>query len=240
MNPRMPLRYLGWMARDAALRPGLAGLVFAALAAFIATRLPGPFTETSARDFLIRMVGQLGWLVVLIATTGMVSWDRASGYYRSLFSQPVNPGLYYLQRWLICGVAVAAFVPLTSLGMLSVAGSFPFSGPLLARLMLTYLLLGGLTFAFSTLLRADWMFAFLFSVLESVLWGLERNGAPLSAFSKLLVRVLPPFHTGLGGFGAMAYPTGAELTHALLYGTGLLAIALAVLTFRPMGSGGRA
>lgn len=239
MRIAMPLRYLGWMSRDVAVRPGLACLVVAALFAFIATRMP-EFGAASARDFLIRTVSQFDWVIVLIATAGLVSWDRASGYYRSLFSQPVSPGFYYLQRWLLGAVGVATFVPLMGLGLLLVTGSFPFSGPLLARLLLKYVLLGGLTFALSTLLRADWMIAFLISVLQSVLYGLQQNGAPLSTFSKLLLRVLPPFQTGSSSFGTMAYPSTPELTHALVYGAALLALALAVLALRPLGSGGRA
>jgi len=240
MTRGSPLRYLGWMARDVAVRPGLACLAIAGLFAFIATRMPAAFTPASAHDFLIRTVSQFDWVIVLIATAGLVSWDRASGYYRSLFSQPVSPGAYYLQRWLLGAVGVAAFVPLVGLGILLVTGSFPFSGPLLARLLLKYLLLGGLTLALSTVLRADWMIAFLISVLQSVLYSLDKNGAPLNAFSKLLIHALPPFQIGTSAFGAAGYPTGSELTHGLLYGAGLLVLALAALTLRPLGSGGRA
>lgn len=240
MTVRLPIRYLGWAVRDAAVRPGLACLAIAALFAFLLTRLPESNQPGFEQDFLVRTVGQMDWLVVLIATAGMVSWDRASGYYRSLFSQPVTPGLYYLQRWLLGGVAVAVFVPLVGLGIFVVSGTLPFSGPLLVRLLLKYLLLGGLTFALSTLLRADWMIALLLSILQGVLYTLERSDAPLSGFTRMLVHALPPFQAGSVGLGALAYPSGSELTHAVLYGAGLVAIALVVLAFRPLGSGGRA
>jgi len=241
MNLRLPFRYAGWMARDAAIRPGLACLVIAALFAFVATRVPTQFTEASVRDFLVRTVGQFDWLVVLIATAGMVSWDRASGFYRSLFSQPVNPGLYYLQRWLIGGVAVAAFVPLASLAMFAVSGHLTYSGPLLERLLLKYLLLGGLTFALSTAVRVDWLIAFLIQILQGVLYGLEKAGAPISGFTKALSHALPPLQfTSTGFMSPAGYPSSSDLTHVLLYGFGLLAIGFAVLTLRPMGSGGRA
>ena len=243
MNLRIPLRYAGWMARDAAIRPGLACLVIAALFAFIATRVPTRFTEATARDFLVRTVSQFDWLVVLIATAGMVSWDRASGYYRSLFSQPVNPGLYYLQRWVIAGVAVALFVPLTSLGIFSVSGYLTYSGPLMEKLLLKYLLLGGLTFTLSTVVRVDWLIAFLIQILQSVLYGLDQAGAPISGFTRALAHALPPFQftsTRTAFFSSVGYASTADLTHALLYGLGLLMLGFAVLTLRPMGSGGRA
>ena len=240
MNLRTPTRYLGWMLRDAVIRPGLTCLAISALFTFILTRLPGDITRPSAHEYLVRTVGQMAWLVVLVATAGLVSWDRASGYYRSLFSQPVNPGLYYLQRWLVGALAVAAMAPLTGLFILLASGFFPWSGPLLERLLLEYLLLGGLTFALSTVVRTDWLIAFLVSILQSVLYSLEQSGAPLSGFTRALTRGLPPFEIGSVGMGAVSYPTPGELTHALLYGAGLVAIALLVLRFRPLGSGGRA
>ena len=247
MSFRVPLRYAGWMARDAAVRPGLAVVAFAVLFAFFATRLPGPLSATFAKDFLTRTIGQTDWLIVLIATTGMVSWDRTSGYYRTLFSHPVDPGLYYLQRWVVAGLAAALVIPLVGLGLLVVSGSFPWSGSLLVRFLIKYLLLGGLTFALSTVVRADWAIAFTVSMLQSILYGLEKAGAPLSAFTKWLAHVLPPFHLGSTatmspaalGVPTSAYPTGAELLHALSYGVGILGVAMAVLRFRPLGSGGR-
>ena len=192
-------------------------------------------------------------MLVLIATAGIVSWDRTSGYYRSLFSQPVNPAIYYLQRWVLAGLAATLVIPLGALALMGVTGVFPWSGPLLVRFLIKYLLLGGLTFAFSTFIRGDWVFAFTISVTQSILYGLERFGAPLSGFTKTLGHLLPPFHVGSvnwpGGAGGRAgsvwqalqigYPSGSELTHAVLYGLGILLVALAVLSFRPLGSGGR-
>ena len=102
------------------------------------------------------------------------------------------------------------------------------------------MLLGGLTLLLSSVLRADWMIAFLVSVLQSVLYGLDKGGAPLSAFSKLLLNALPPFQIASSAAGPVGYPSGAELTHGVLYGAGLLVLALIVLTLRPLGSGGRA
>ena len=242
------LRYSGWMIRDAAVRPGSAAVVFAALFAFLATRLPGPLSAAAADTLLVRMLGQMDWLLVLIATTGMVSWDRTSGFYRSLFSHPVNPSLYYFERWVLAGLGAVLVIPLTALALFLVSGSFPWSGPLVVRFLIKYLLLGGLTFAFSTVLRADWVFAFTISLVQSILHGLERVGAPLSEFTRLLAHALPPLHIGSAeGLasrfvqgGRLAYPTSGELTHALLYGAGILCLALAVLRVRPLGSGGRA
>jgi hypothetical protein len=241
MNPRMPVRYLGFVARDAALGPGVACLAIAALFAFISTRLPNRPTPRSAEEFLAAVIAQFDWIVVLIATAGIVSADLSKGYYRALFSQPLNPGLYYLQRWLVGGVVVASFVPLVGLAIFVTSGVFPFAWPILLRLLLQYLLLGGLTFLLSTLLRADWLIAFLVSILETVLHGLETNGVALGALTRALARVLPPFHVAAQGIRvAPTYPSSADLTHAVLYGIGLVALAVTLLMYRPLGSGGRA
>jgi ABC-type transport system involved in multi-copper enzyme maturation permease subunit len=230
---------LGWMARDAAIRPGVPGLAFAALLAFFATRLPQELDAQRAGEFLLRTVSQFDWIVILIGTAGLVSWDRTSGFYRTLFSQPVRPAPYYLQRWLVTGAAAVAFVPLTGLALLVVSGSFPFSGPLLARFALMYLLLGGLTFALSTLLRSDWLVALLLMFLQSLLHTLVASGAELTGFTRAVERALPPFHLAKVTGTVATWPTSAELTHALLYGGGLVVLALVVVTYRPLGSGGR-
>lgn len=240
MSAAPVLRYFPWMVRDAAVRPGLAALILAGLSTFLATRMPVAMGPTTSGDLMIRFVGQFDWLVILIATTGLVAWDRTSGTYRTLFSYPVNPALYYFQRWIIVGLFAALLLPLAGLGFLAVSGSFPFSGPLLVRFLLKYLLLGGLTFGLSTVVRADWAIAFVLSVVQPLLHALERSGAALGAFTRGLVRVLPPFHVVSTGFGqGSGYPTGGELLHAILYGAGILILTLMVLRYRPLGSGGR-
>jgi hypothetical protein len=237
----LPVRYLGWALRDALVRPGLAALIMAGLATFLATRMPMRLTPATATELLIRFVGQFDWLVILIATSGLVAWDRSSGFYRTLFSYPVNPALYYFQRWILAGAVAALLLPLTALGFFLVSGTFPFSGPLLARFLIKYLLLGGVAFGFSTVVRADWAIAFVLSAVEAILHGLQSTGIGLSALTRFVAAILPPFHVGSFGFaGAPSYPAGSEVLHALLYGAGILLVTGLVLTYRPLGSGGRA
>ncbi len=234
------LRYLPWILRDAAVRPGLAALVLAGLATFLATRLP-PELSGNRVELMSRFVGQFDWLVILIATTGLVSWDRTSGFYRTLFSYPVNPAFYYLVRWVTAGLIAALIVPLVGLGLLAVTGTFPFSGPLLVRFFLKYLLLGGLTFGFSTVIRADWAAAFVLSVVQPILHTMETSGVALSSVTRAVARALPPFHvTGFSFSRSLGYPSTGDLVHVLLYGTGILILTMLVLRYRQLGSGGRA
>lgn len=240
MNRGVSIRYLGWSLKDAALRPGIAALIFAALATFLATRMPALINREGTEQVMTRFVSQFDWLVILIATSGMVAWDRTSGYYRTLFSYPVNPALYYLQRWILAGLAAALLVPFAGLGFMAVSGSFPNSGPLLVRFLVKYLLLGGVTFAFSSVVRADWAIAFVLSAVQSILHGLEVAGIALSGFTRVVAHLLPPFHVGsFSMMQAPGYPTGSDLLHALLYGSGILLVTMLVLRFRPLGSGGR-
>lgn len=233
----LPVRYLGWMARDVARGPGLFYLAIAALFSYLAGQSDAPRTAAAAGDALRNVVGQFSWMVVLVATAGMVASDVSKGFYRSMFAEPVTPAGYYLQRWLVGALAVGAFVPLVGAGIFAALGSFPFSPALLTRLMLLYLLLGGLVFLLSTVLRSDWLIALLLFVLQTALQAAQRGGVELGIITRNLARALPPFH--LGSI-TTTYPSSLELTHALLYGLGLVVTAMVVLTHRPMGSGGRA
>lgn len=237
-TPRLPLRYLGWMARDVALGPGLVYLIIGALFAYLSGQGDAPRTAEIANNVLVTVVGQFSWMVVLIATAGMVASDVGKGYYRSMFAEPVSPAGYYLQRWLVGGLAVALFIPLVGAGIFVTLGHFPFSGPLLTRLVLLYLMLGGLVFLLSTLLRSDWLIALLVFVLQSALQAALRGGANLGVITRGLAEGLPPFH--LASATARSYPAPAELAHAGAYGLALVVIAVLVLGHRPMGSGGRA
>jgi hypothetical protein len=226
------------MARDVVLGPGLVYLAIAALFSFLSSQGNGLATERSAGGMLQSIVGQLSWIVVLVATAGIVRGDVSKGFYRAIFVEPVSPAGYYLQRWLVGGLAVALFVPLVGLGLLVTTGFFPFSVPLLVRLLLLYLLLGGLVFLISTVLRSDWLLALLVFILETVLHQLQAGGARLGLVTRVLARGLPPFH--LGSATDPSFPNSVQLLHALLYGAAMVLAALAILSFRPMGRGGRA
>jgi hypothetical protein len=241
MKARMPVRYFAWMARDALLGPGVVILALVVLMTFVMTRMSvrAAGTTSDAHALLLQIVASFDWIVVLVATAGIVSEDLARGYYRALFSQPVIPALYYLQRWLVGGLVVALYVPLAGFGVLIAHGSFIFSGPLLVRLMLLYLLLGGLTFVISTLLRSDWLIALLVFVLQSALHSLGANGVEVGPMTRGIERALPPFHLGAIG-RTVEYPLPVDFAHALLYGAALVAIAVAIVVYRPLGSGGRA
>jgi len=241
------LRYSGWQLRDH-LRG--AGLVIAAGAALVALvlwrmRLANPSGFTDPALLLPVLMAQLGWPLVLVVTSGMVSTDRLDGYYRALFSAPVSPVAFYLQRYLLGGAVVATLPVALAVAILVATGAWAPPGGAVAVLLLLYLLLGGLVFFWSTVGRRDWAVALAVYALHGALTSAIAAGANLPRWLDLLYRVLPPFH--LVDFGGMAggavrppsLPAGTGWLHFVGWGIGLVAAGLLVLRLRPMGSGGR-
>jgi len=234
---RWPLRYAGWMARDVALGPGIPMLVVALLAALFVRSVAVETNLPAGQDAILFGVLDLtARVLVLLGTAGLVSGDFAAGYHRTLFAHPVSPPLYYLQRWLLGGAAASVAAALVAGGVAArLQAPFPWAEAL-GRAALLYLVLGGLVFLLSTIMRRDWMAAVLILIVQGLLGVLVGSGLATSSLARALLRVLPPFQlVRLRG----PLPAGGELTYALVYGLVLLAGALAVLRWRPLASGAR-
>jgi ABC-type transport system involved in multi-copper enzyme maturation permease subunit len=234
---RLPVRYAGWMGWDLVRGPGLLMAIVGALAALLINSLT-VVTSGSGGETAV-LLGILDFAVTifaLLATAGMVSTDFSMGYYRPLFARPVSPPLYYLQRWIMGGIlalVVTAGVGLAS--ALRLGTDLPI-GRVLVQAALCYLLLGGLVFLLSTVTRRDWLIAVLIIAAYASL-GLARSlGAAGSGAAAVLYVVLPPLR--LVDISDPV-PSGGDLLHVLLYGTGLVAAALGVIRFRPLARGAR-
>ena len=234
----MPLRYAGWMARDMVTGPGLIMLAVAGLVAFGMSRMPAGVFDLEAKRLLVRGVLHQSLLpLILVATGRIVSGDLSDGYYRSYFARPVSPPLFYLQRWLIGGAAIMLYLPVIALAVSIRTGSVALDPTYVGRAALLYLLVGGTVFLLSTVTRRDWAGAGLLYVLQSVLHMLHTQVKPLGGLGRVVHDLLPPFHVASL---TRPEPTTGELWHALLYGLALVLAAMAVLRWRPLGSGGRA
>jgi hypothetical protein len=186
----------------------------------------------------MNVVRQSSLILVLICTASIVSADRGLGYYRSIFSRPVSPLRYYLRRWLLGALLLATVVPAYTLAFSLAIGRFPIQWTLVAKIELFYLLLGGLIFLISTMLRSDWLLGLMVFMLHGALSAFRSSPSfHLSAFWEYVYQIFPPFH--LVDVGAPPL-SGSHLTHVVLYGAGLVLAALAVLRWRPLGAGGRA
>jgi hypothetical protein len=233
----LPARYAGWMVRDLVLGPGIIMAVMVALAVAMVRKLE--FVGTGGEASLAACLVVLDWtgvVLTLVATAGLVSQDFALGHQRTLFAKPVSPPLYYLERWLIGAAAVlAGAVPVAY--TIGARFDIPLLGaPLMARLGLLYLVLGGLVFLLSTLTRRDWLLALGVLGWQAAMAFARSLGGAHGPVATVIYAVLPPFH--LLRLDRPA-PEALDLVHAIGYGAALLLAALAVLQWRPLARGAR-
>jgi hypothetical protein len=226
------------MLSDLARGPGLAMLVVAALAAFVVTSFSVVTTDPGGeRSVFLWIVDAATTVFVLLATAGIVSADFTAGYHRNLFARPVSPALYYLQRWLLGGVAVAVGVVIVGLAVSARLHTPMIDPALLAQTGLEYLLLGGLVFVLSTFTRRDWLVALFVVVFHGSLSAGQAIGLASGPVGRLFYAALPPFH--LVG-PRHPIPDGAGLLQVGCYGLALVLGALAMLRWRALASGARA
>jgi hypothetical protein len=97
-------------------------------------------------------------------------------------------------------------------------------------------LVGGLVFFLSTLTRHDWLAAVLLMLAQSGIGGLRSLGLWSTRVWDVVYGALPPFH-----LVRLQDPLAqtSELWHAGLYGVGLVLAGVALLHWRPLGSGSR-
>lgn len=238
------LQYARWQLRDHLLGAGRVVALAAVLIGLLLwrIRLANPSVAEGGLAAMTGFLDSLGWPLVLLATTGIISTDRVEGYNRALFSAPVSPVAYYLQRWVLGGLVVATLPAALALALRAAFGSWVDPWPATAVLLLLYLLLGALVFCWSSFGRRDWAIGLSLYLGQGALTSAEAGGFALPAILYRINDLLPPFH--LIGFGSpqrpgVELPAGAEWLHFVGYAVALLLAGCAVLRFRPMGSGVR-
>lgn len=232
-------RYTPWLGRDVARGPGLLFLVVSVALAVIFWRVKQKTGEAPAVDVIqAQTMSRVMLIACLIAVGGMVSTDVQQGFYRAWFTKPMAPWWYYLQRWLLGGVAVL-LIPVVYGALLAVliGGGMGVDLDLMAGVALGYWLIGSAVFLASTLSRWDWLFVFLIATAQGGLAGLVTMGVELPTVVNALYRALPPFHLINPGAELLS---GRPLLHVVAYGLAMLVLALLILVQRPLGSGGRA
>lgn len=239
-----PLRYMPWFIRDAIVWPFRVFVATSVVIDLLVWRLatnthmggPGPAgTVLDMPHGLQVAIWSSGLTIAILMTVGgIVGTDLERGYYRSLFSKPMSPAWYYLQRFLV-GAAVILLTPLVlGVGLaLALRSNMGLTWHLIGQIGLSYLLVGSATFLVSRFSSKGWLFVFLASVLESVVSHVTMvPGVP--AWLKILHQALPPFELTQP---ALPVPTGGALWHVVAYGAGMLALALTLLRTRPLGNG---
>ncbi|MGH7584517.1 MAG: hypothetical protein ACREL5_14975, partial [Gemmatimonadales bacterium] len=244
-----PLRYLPWFVRDAVVWPLRMFVLGAVLVSVLVWRFkanmhlpgghPGPGNPFGSGITSIAQMMQVSvWalcltVAILMTVGGIVGTDLERGYYRSWFSKPMAPYWYYLQRWLVGAVVILVTPVVLGLGLAASLGQTGLSWSFMAQIALAYLVIASATMLVSIFTSRGWLVVFLLAILQGVLSQVARSGL----IPMWLVRIhqaLPPFH--LVGMRA-PLPHGGDLWHVVLYGVAMLVAALALLRFRPLGSG---
>ncbi len=238
---RSPLRYAPWLARDVAMGPGVLFLVVIAVVCAVFWRLSQGAQNMfpiTAELIQVNMLNSVIIIAVLIAVGGIVSGDAHNGYYRAFFSKPMPVWWYYLQRWILGGIAVMLIPVVLGLGLNLVLGEgHGITAALMANVAIGFLLVGGAVLLLSVFTRRDWLIVFVVATAQRAFASFIEVGLPVNEATKMAWQALPPFHLLMPGSPMLE---GRPLLHAVGYGLAMTVIALVLLRVRPLGSGGRA
>ena len=189
------------------------------------------------RAQLAQLSGVFAFIGTLIATHGIVSRDRERGHQRLLFAKPVSITGYYLQAFLVNGIGFVA----TGTLLLAVAALlFGHMVPALAIVTygaLQYLLLGGLVFLLSTLIRHDFAVATVLALaafpVNAMAW--RAHGTTELKALALLLPPMPSLAEALQHVHLYS-PLGGALVAPICYGIVYVGCALIVLRRRSISA----
>ena len=230
-------RYSLWQFRDFAIDRGVAILIIGFLWGYVLIeplrRTMGPqwtgAQGSAVFGIALQVSSAIVSLAVLIALNGMVSTDRKMGYYRFLFSKPVDPVLYYAQLFFVgmIGVIVSMLVLSSLLHTILPAFSIPH---FLLYTALIYIAMGGIGFFLSVATRYDWL------TLAAVWLGarvMRTTWGPRTDWRSKAVEVLPPVHK-LDDVANSLIGTGTAHASDVLWllGYGALFFALGLVILR--------
>lgn len=135
-------------------------------------------------------------LGAFVASVGVISTDRQQGYFRFLFSKPVNVLAYYAQTYLLHAVVYVAVFGAIVWGYGSYTVHFSVHRSMEAA-MLTFVLVGGLGLLFGALTRFDaatlivsYMAALILQQLMAAPNALRNGGLPI--WLATIGKSLPP------------------------------------------------
>jgi len=231
-------KYSLWQLRDFVLERGIAIVLIASLWSYVmfepmrrAMGAQWTGDQTSPIWLLVLQVSSaVVSLSVLIAMNGIVSTDRKSGYYRFLFSKPIDPVLYYAQLFVVylAGLLVAMMIYCGLLRTMFPAFSVR---NFLLYAALIYVAMGGIGFFLSVATRYDWL------TLAVVWLGariLRDVYGPKSDWRGKVVEVLPPVHK-LDALAGSLIGNGSANTSDVIwllgYGFLFFAIGLAIIRY---------
>lgn len=237
--------YLRWHLRDAALRAfapviiafGLLGipiLTMAQASGWAALRADGDAQRGLLAGYA-QLVPTVITLGALLVASGFVAADRDRGYVRFLFSAPVVPWRYYLQRFVVGLTAFVAACALVPIGFGLMITARPVA-PVLASAALYGYLIGALAMLAGALTRRDGAVVLGIVMLSSILQPLAAQ-AELAGWVEFLAAILPPLGPADAVRGAVLAGRAVDrpaLVHVLGYATGMLVSALVLIRRAPL------
>jgi hypothetical protein len=228
-------RYSVWQFRDFAVDRGLSILIIGFLWGYALIepirRTVGSAAGSASPLWLvaIQVSSAVVSVAVLVALNGIVSADRKAGYYRFLFSKPVNPVLFYGQLFFVymVGVIVAMLVLSSLLHKLVPIFSIP---NFLLYTALVYIAMGGIGFFLSVTTRYDWLSLAAVWLGARVLRGLYGAG---DDWRSKLVQLLPPVHKLDDVANSLIGTGSAHMADVMwLFGYGALFFAFGLVVLR--------
>jgi hypothetical protein len=228
-------RYSLWQLRDFAVERGLSILIIGFLWGYALIepirRTVGSAGGSASPLWLvaIQVSSAVVSVAVLVALNGIVSADRKAGYYRFLFSKPVNPVLFYGQLFLVYMVGVIGAMLVLSSLLHKLVPTFSIPNFLLYT-ALVYIAMGGIGFFLSVTTRYDWLSLAAVWLGARVLRGLYGAG---DDWRSKLVQLLPPVHKLDDVANSLIGTGSAHMADVMwLFGYGALFFALALAALR--------
>ena len=230
-------RYSLWQFRDFLVDRGIAIVLIGFLWGYVTfepmRRTMGPAWTGDQRSpvwgLALQFTSAIVSLSVLIAVNGITSQDRKNGYYRFLFSKPVDAVAYYAQLFFVYMVGVLLSMLILSSLLHIILPAFSILHFLLYTALI-YIAMGGIGFFLSVATRYDWLTLAAVWLGARIVRGIY--GAKNDWRSKL-VEVLPPVHR-LDELANSLIGTGkAETTDVIwLVGYGLFFFVLGLFVLR--------
>jgi hypothetical protein len=189
-------RYALWQFRDFVFERGVAILIISFLWGYaLIAPLRGAMGSQMGRaspiwPLMLQAASTLVSLSVLIALNGIISSDRKLGYYRFLFSKPVNPVLYYAQAFFVGLIGVVLSMLVLSSLVHTILPIFSIVNFLLYTALI-YIAMGGIGFFVSAATRFDWVSLAVVWLGSRILRSLY---GPKGDWRSKAVELLPPVH----------------------------------------------
>ena len=234
-------RYSIWQFRDFFMQHGIGiaiiGLLWgytllAPLRAAMGSQTPIPMTPGSPFfGLVLQITSAVVSVSVLIAMNGIVATDRKNGYYRFLFSKPIDRVLYYAQLFFVNMIGVLLIMAILSWLLRMIVPTFNV-GHFVVYAALVYIAMGGIGFLLSVGTRYDWL------TLAAVWLGSRivraMYSGPQAGWKGKAVQLLPPVHR-LDDVANSLIGTGsahsADVVWLLTYGAVCFALGLLVLRY---------